>query len=137
MGAQTFGPVVIANSGLSASEQKDEPLVKLVGQIMDLTSDEVGYTGVLLAQLTCLVERHAWRVEQVLQRADSSALGAARRSHEALLLHLEQLQEVVLDPKALMVQLHLVCSHLLDLMIVDARAVRQCTYRSTEGVVFH
>lgn len=136
MGARTFRPIVVG-TGLSVGEHTDDPLTALVTEILGLTAEDAGYAVGLLGQLIALVERHAWRVEQVLQRFDSSALGAARRSHESLLLHLEQIHDGVLDPASLMVQLRLACGHLMDLIIMDARALHQCAGHMAGDIVLH
>lgn len=138
MGAQIFGRGSIPTSGLSTVDSGYGQLVDLVSQLLDLTEDGIGCARSLLAQLAMQVERHAGRVERVLQRADSSALGAARRGHEALLLHLESLQEVADEPAEIIPQLQAVSGYLLAVLIQDSAAVRRCgAGAAMPGVVLH
>lgn len=138
MGAQAFGRGNIPTSGLSTVDSGYEQLVDLVGQLLELTEDGIGCAGALLAQVATLVEHHATRVERLLQRADSGALGAARRGHEALLLHLEELQELAGDPADAIVQLQAVCGYLLAILVQDAAAVRRCGFvAATPGMMIH
>lgn len=126
MGAQAFGRGTIPTSGLSTVDSGYDQLVGLAGQLLEVTEDGLCCAGALLAELATLVERHASRVERLLQRADSRALGAARRGHEALLLHLEELQELTGEPADAIIQLQAVCGYLLAILVQDAAAVRRC-----------
>lgn len=138
MGAQAFGRGTIPTSGLSTVDSGYDQLVGLAGQLLELTEDGLGCAGALLAELATLVERHSGRVERLLQRADSGALGAARRDHEALLLHLEELQELTGNPADAIIQLQAVCGYLLAILVRDAAAMRRCGFvAATSGMMMH
>lgn len=124
MGGQSFARSSIPTTGIPTLDGDYDRFVDLVGQLLDLAEDS-GCAGPMLAHLTRLAERHANHIECLLQRADSDALRAVRRGHEALLVHLEGLQEMVGKPLHFVGQLRRVCGYLLAVLVQDAAAVRR------------
>lgn len=137
MGAPAFRHDSFPGNGWSPAEGVDDELVALVGRLLELSKDGLEGARGVLAQVTARMEYHAGRVEHLLQRAGSSALGATRRGHEALLLRLEGLQAGAPDSHEASFQVQAVCTYLLSVLAQDAAAVRYCAFPGGQGALVH
>lgn len=134
MGTQGFVRDGIPATGIPALDDDYAQMVDLVGELMDASDTPAACAQSMLLRLASLTERHANRIERLLQRADSDALRTARRGHEALLLHLENLQELTGDLRQYATQLPRVCGYLVTVLVQDAAAVRTCMGRGRVAV---